>query len=158
MNSTRPGRSRSSSSGWGSLTLSTSSARAHTSSAVGHDLGPGGAVVVVGDRRSDAGVAFDDHRRTVHGELVHAVGGDGDPVLTFLPLAGNADDERLGHPATSIGIGRAGEGSRTGGVRRRRTAAIASIAMATSANTRVTVEISQTARSSTDVGIGRTAW
>ena len=124
----------------------------------GHDLGPGGAVVVVGDRRAGAGVALDDDRRAVGGELVHPVGGDGNPVLSVFPLAGNADDERFDHPASSIGIGRAGNGSPTGGVRRRRTAATASMAMATNANTSVTIETNQTARSSTDVGMGRTAW
>ena len=97
-------------------------------------------------------------RRAVRGELVHPVGGDGDPVLAFLLLAGNADDERLGHVATSIGIGRAGTGvaDRWGpdSADRRE----GQHTMATNANTRVTIEISQTARSSTAVGIGRTAW
>ena len=94
MNSTRPGRSRSSSSGWGSLTLRTSSARAHTSSASATTSAPAAAVVVVGDRRARAGAAARPARARRATELVHAVGRDRDAVLAVLELTRDPDCER----------------------------------------------------------------
>ncbi len=67
---------------------------------LGDDLGAGGAVLLVRDRRVDARVVLDEHRHSVRGELVHAVGRDRDPVLTLLDLTRYADDQR-GRPAGS---------------------------------------------------------
>ena len=94
MKSTSPGRSRSSSSGWGSLTLSTRSACAHTSSA-------SVAISAPAARKSSSlieepapGVVLDDHGHVVDHELVDAVGRDRDAVLALLALARDPDGER----------------------------------------------------------------
>ncbi|CAM5348720.1 hypothetical protein SAURM35S_00072 [Streptomyces aurantiogriseus] len=55
------------------------------------DLGTGGDVLVVRDRRTDTGVAFDDDLVAVAHQLVHAGRGDGHPELVVLDLAGDAD-------------------------------------------------------------------
>ena len=61
---------------------------------VGHDLGAGPAVVVVGEAGVGPGPGLDQHRDAVLAHLAHAVGRDGHPVLVGLDLAGHADDER----------------------------------------------------------------
>ena len=55
------------------------------------DLRAGGDVVLVRDRRADAGVALDEHLVAVADQLVHAGRGDRHPVLVVLDLAGDAD-------------------------------------------------------------------
>jgi hypothetical protein len=68
----------------------------------GRDLGAGPAVLVVGDRRPDPGLGFDDDGRAVMDQLRDPVGGDGDPVLVDLGLLGHADDQR---PRQRLGDG-----------------------------------------------------
>ena len=90
MNSVRSARRYPNSSAFGSLTLTTMSC-AHASAAVGDDVGAGGDVVGVADRRALAGTGLDEHVDAVAFELAHAVGGHRDAVLGGLDLAGDPD-------------------------------------------------------------------
>ena len=95
MNRVWPARRRWYSSSTGSLTLSSRSASAHTSSAVGHDLRAGGHVVGVRDRGALAGAVLDQHRVPGADQLGHPGRGERDPVLTVLDLSGNPDAHDL---------------------------------------------------------------
>ena len=68
-----------------------------------HDLGTRGAVDVVGNGTSRTRVPLDEHRHVVDHQLMHAVGGDRDAVLTLLRLTRHAHHERCGnaHRCTS---------------------------------------------------------
>ena len=61
---------------------------------VGHQGGPGGDEVLVGDGRADPGALLHVDRVPGGRELAHPGGGDGHPVLVVLHLLGHADDHR----------------------------------------------------------------
>ena len=94
MNSCWPVRKRWYSAGTGSLTLTIRSAAANTSSAVRHDLGAGGGVLVVGEPGADTGAGLHYDLVAVVHQLDDAVGGEGHPLLIVLDLARYSDDER----------------------------------------------------------------
>ncbi len=62
---------------------------------VADDLGTRRPVVFVGAADSGARLGFDDNLVALDGELTDAIGGQPDPILENLDLAGNPDDHRL---------------------------------------------------------------
>ena len=95
MNSTWSRRRRWYSCSIGSLTLSSRSADAQTSSAVGHDVRAHGREVGVGEGAADARAALDEHVVPGADELARPGRGQRNAVLVVLDLAGYTDSHAL---------------------------------------------------------------